>query len=99
MTSLKTQRPTMRWMADALGHSVFFPSAFAFAHRALAAAASLALTAGLLRRSFFLAAFGAAVVPLILAHLAFVPAMMAALPAALNRLLPFFAGLEFAFLL
>jgi hypothetical protein len=33
------------------------------------------------------------------AHLAFVPAMMAAFPAALNRRLPFFAGLvlDFAF--
>ena len=80
-------------------YSLVFPAALTLAHLARAAAASLALTAGLLRRSFFLAAFGAAVVPLILAHLAFVPAMMAALPAALNRLLPFFAGLEFAFLL
>jgi hypothetical protein len=33
-------------------HSLLFPSALTFAHLALAAAASLALTAGLLRRSF-----------------------------------------------
>lgn len=48
-------------------YKVFFPSALTFAHLALAAAASLALTAGLLRRSFFLAAFVAAFFPLILA--------------------------------
>jgi len=36
-------------------YSVFFPSALAFAHLALAAAASLALVAGLLRRSFLAA--------------------------------------------
>jgi len=65
-------------------YSVVLPAAFTLAHLALAAAASLALTAGLLRRSFFLAAFT-------LAHLAFVPAIMAALPAALNRFLPFLA--------
>jgi hypothetical protein len=69
-------------------YSVFFPSAFAFAHLALAAAASLALTPGLLRRSFFLTVFGVVVAPLTRAHLAFVAAIMAALPAALNRLLP-----------
>ncbi|MGA2555468.1 MAG: hypothetical protein ABSG04_04265, partial [Verrucomicrobiota bacterium] len=39
---------------------------------------------GLLRRSFFLAAFTSA-------HLAFVAAILAALPAALNRLLPILA--------
>jgi len=44
----------------ATGYSVFFPSAFAFAHLALAIAASLAFTAGLARRSAFLAAFGLA---------------------------------------
>ena len=38
-------------------YSLFFPSARTLAHLALAAAASLALTAGLLRRSFFLAGF------------------------------------------
>jgi len=75
-------------------YNVFFPSPFTFAHLALAAAASLALTAGLLRRSFFLATFDVTAVPFTLAHLAFVAAMMAALPAALNRLLPFLAGLE-----
>lgn len=64
------------------------------AHLARAAAASLALTAGLLRRSAFLTAFDVTFVPFTLAHLAFVAAMIAALPAALNRLLPFFAGLE-----
>ena len=37
-------------------YSVVFPSALTLAHLALAAALSLALTAGLLRRSFFLAA-------------------------------------------
>lgn len=63
------------------------------AHLARAAAASLALTAGLLRRSLFLAAFGLLGVPLTLAHLAFVAAMMATLPAALSRLLPFLGGL------
>jgi hypothetical protein len=86
-------------MAESSRYSDFFPSALTFAHLARAAAASLALTAGLLRRSRFLAAFGAAAVPFTLAHLAFVPAMMAALPAALNRLLPFFAGLDFAIFL
>ena len=75
-------------------YNVFFPSPFTFAHLALAAAASLALTAGLLRRSFFLVTFDVTAVPFTLAHLAFVAAMMAALPAALNRLLPFLAGLE-----
>ena len=73
-------------------YKVVFPSAHTPAHLALAAAASLALTAGLLRRSFFWATFGVAVSPLALAHLALVPAIIAALPAALNRLLPFFAG-------
>jgi len=51
-------------------YKVVFPSALTLAHLALAAAASLALTAGLLRRSLFLAAFGVAVSPLTLAHLA-----------------------------
>ncbi len=78
-------------MRPALHHyKVFCPSALTFAHLALAAAASLALTAGLLRRSFFLAAVN-------FAHLALVPAMIAALPAALNRLLPFLAGLDLTF--
>ena len=36
-------------------YNAFFLSALTFAHLALAAALSLALTAGLLRRSFFLA--------------------------------------------
>jgi hypothetical protein len=36
-----------------LPYSLVFPSALAFAHLALAAAESLALTAGLLRQSFF----------------------------------------------
>ena len=64
------------------------------AHLALAISASLALTAGLILRSAFLAAFGVTSVPFTLAHLAFVAAIMAALPAALNRLLPFFGALE-----
>jgi len=68
-------------------YRVVFPSALALAHLAFAAAASLARTSGLLRRSFFLAFFT-------LAHLALVAAIMAALPAALNRLLPFLPGLE-----
>ncbi len=38
-------------------YNVFLPSALAFAHLALAAAESLALTAGLLRQSFFLVGF------------------------------------------
>ena len=38
-------------------YNLVFPSSLAFAHLALAAALSLALVAGLLRRSFFLAAF------------------------------------------
>ena len=38
-----------------------------------------------------------AVVPFTLARLAFVAAIMAALPDALNRFLPFLAGLESAF--
>lgn len=54
-------------------------------------AASLAFTAGLtfLR---FLAGFGAAAAPLTLAHLALVAATIAALPAALRRLLAFFGA-------
>ena len=78
-------------------YSLVFPAALTLAHLARAAAASLALTAGLLRRSFFLETLGVAVVPFTLAHLAFVAAIMAALPAALNRLLPFLASLESAF--
>ena len=75
-------------------YSLVFPSALALAHLALAAAESLALTAGLLRQSFFLATFAVAVVPLTLAQRAFAAAEIAALPAALNRLLPFLAGLK-----
>jgi hypothetical protein len=41
-------------------YSPFFPSARTLAHLALAAALSFALTAGLLRPSFFLAAFSLA---------------------------------------
>jgi hypothetical protein len=52
-------------------YSVVFPAALAFFHLARAAAASLALTAGLLRRSLFLAGLEANVVaPFIRAHLA-----------------------------
>ena|ERR1017187_2739642 len=75
-------------------YSVFFPSALAFAHLALAAAASFALVAGLLRRSF-LAGLGVAVVPFCLAHLALAAAEIAALPALLIRLLPFAFPLPF----
>jgi hypothetical protein len=71
-------------------YSVDFPAAFTLAHLARAISASLAFTAGLIRRSAFLAAFGVARFPFALAHLAFAPAMMAALPAALNRRLPVF---------
>jgi len=46
-------------------HSVFLPSALAFAHLSLAAAESLALTAGLLRQSFLK---GFALVPFALAQ-------------------------------
>ena len=46
-------------------YSVFLPSAQAFAHLALAAAESLALTAGLLRQSFL---EGFALVPFALAQ-------------------------------
>src|ERR1700678_2043439 len=86
-------------MAESPAYSVVFPSAFTLAQRALAAAASLALTAGLLRRSFFLTSFGVAVAPLTLAQRALAPAMMAARPAALNRRLPFLASLDLKFLL
>jgi len=72
-------------------YSVVFPSALALAHLALAAAASLALTAGLLRRSFFLAAGFAffPALPLYLAHLARAAAAMARRPAADILRLPF----------
>ena len=49
-------------------YSVVFPAALTLAHLARAAAASLALTAGLLRRSRFLVAFGVAALPFALAH-------------------------------
>jgi hypothetical protein len=75
-------------------YNPFFPAAFTLAQRARAAAASLALTAGLLRRSFFLAAFGVASLRFTRTHLAFVPVIMAALPAALNRLFSFLVGSE-----
>lgn len=71
-------------------HKVVFPSARTLAHLALAAAASLALTAGLLRRSFFLAAFGVAVSPLTSAHLACWAAAILARTAADLRC--FFVG-------
>ena len=70
-------------------HNLLFPSALTLAHLDRAAAASLALTAGLLRRSFFLAAFT-------LTQRALAPAAMAALPAALNRRLPFLAAFALA---
>ena len=70
-------------MQNSIDQSLFFPAALAFFHLARAAATSLALTAGLLRRSFFLAGLrGIVPVPLILAHLAFCPAAIAARPAA-----------------
>lgn len=65
-----------------LVYRVVLPAAFAFAHLALAAAASLALTAGLLRRSALLPGFAFfAALPLYLAHLALAAAAMAARPA------------------
>jgi hypothetical protein len=81
------------WRWCIVGYSLVLPSALAFAHLALAAAESLALTAGLPRQSF-LAGLGVADVPLTFAHLALPAALMAALPAALIRLLPLLAGLE-----
>ncbi len=72
-------------------YRLVFPAALTFAHLARAAAASLALTAGLLRRSRFFRVFGAIAVSFTLAHLAFAAALMAALPAALIRRLPFLA--------
>jgi len=86
-------RSTIRVSSDTVPHSVFLPSALAFAHLSLAAAESLALTAGLLRQSF-LAGLGVAGVPFTFAHLALPAALMAALPAALIRLLPLLAGLK-----
>ena len=44
-------------------YKVVFPSALTLAHLALAAAASLALVAGLLRRSFLLAGLSVAFAP------------------------------------
>ena len=71
-------------------YSVVFPSALALAHLALAAAASLALTAGLLRRSFFLASFDFFTpLPRYLAHLALAALAMARRPAADILRLPF----------
>ena len=78
-------------------YRLVLPAALTFAHRARAAAASLALTAGLLRRSRFFRVFGAIVVPFTLAHLAFAAALMAALPAALIRRLPFWPWLALTF--
>ena len=77
-------------------YSLVFPASFALAHRALAAARSLARTAGLLRRSFFFfAGSGDAVGPLalILAHLARCAAAIFARTAAERRpLLPVLNG-------
>src|ERR1039458_5118824 len=86
-------RSTIHVSSGPAPYSVFLPSALAFAHLSLAAAESLALTAGLLRQSF-LADLGVAGVPLTFAHLALPAALMAALPAALIRLLPLLAGLK-----
>ncbi len=80
-----------------LSYSAVFPSAFALAHLALAAAASFALTAAL--TFLFLAGFSdfVAPFPLYLAQRALAAAAMAAFPAALNLRLPFFAGLDWDF--
>ena len=90
-----------RRVAHGRGGAVFIltvlcPAALALAHLARAAAASFALTAGLLRRSLFLGASGAASPAFILAHLALVPAIMAARPAALKRFLRLFTGAPLA---
>jgi hypothetical protein len=65
-----------------LVYSFLFPSALAFAHLLLAAAESLALTAGLLRQSFLAGLKSVAPVPLILAHLARCADAILALTAA-----------------
>ena len=80
------------WGATVPPHNLVFPSALTLAHLAFAAAASLALVAGLLRRSFL----AGVDLSFALAHLALPAALMAALPAALIRLLPLFA-IPFAF--
>jgi hypothetical protein len=64
-----------------VGYIPFFPAAFTFAHLALAASASLALSAGLWRRSFYLAALPVAFLPFILSHLARCAAAILALLA------------------
>jgi hypothetical protein len=79
---------TMRWQRAtgallAESYKVFLPAAFTFAHLALAAAASLALVAGLLRRSFFMAGLELDFAPpLILAHRALAAADILARTAA-----------------
>ena len=66
-----------------LAYNVVFPAALAFFHLAMAAAAILARTAGLLRRSSFWTGLGASgFVFLILAHLALAAAAIFARAAA-----------------
>ncbi len=74
-------------------YSAVFPAALTFAHLALAIAASYAFTAGL-TFLFFFAPCGLPAALFTLAHLAFAAALMAALPAALNRRLPFLGNFE-----
>lgn len=79
--------PVSKSRRRAAYYSAFFPSAFTFAHLALAIAASLAFTAALTLRTAFLAGFFLA-----LAQRAFTAAIMAALPFALSLRLPVLAG-------
>jgi hypothetical protein len=80
-----TERQISSPSRTAQRYSVVFPAALAFFHLARAAAASFALVAGLLRRSFFLADVGAdGPAPLILAHRALAAAAIFARAAALN---------------
>ena len=79
--------------AELVAYSVDLPAAFAFAHLARAAAASLALTAGLPRRSAFFEAFDLTAVPFTLAHLALAPAAILARAAADMRRFFDFSGI------
>jgi hypothetical protein len=79
-SAFKVSAQVRRVLGRAL-HSARFPAAFALAHLARAAAASLALTAGLLRRSLFLVGFCVVALPFTLAHLARCAAAILALLA------------------
>ncbi len=88
--------PVTTRASHALGYSAFLPAALTLAHLALAISASLAFTAGLIRRSAFLMALGEETGPLTFAHLAFAAALIAALPAALKRLALFIGAIPLA---